>query len=113
MFLRIAIAVLCMIFAVCIAGLSLSVFRRDGLQGIWRYDETTSYQFDGKERGMLMVSDAQYSFRYFTGDGRLKLDFEDEKIGSAEYDFFIEEENLTLTVPATGQKFKLDREGSN
>lgn len=73
---------------------------KDELNGVWCYDEVTSYEFDGNGDGALVLPSAQYAFRYEIDETHVSIDFEDDAANDASYDFLVESDVLTLK---TGQ----------
>ena len=69
---------------------------RDELKGIWAYDQTTIYEFDGRGNGMLHLPLDNYNFSYTRKDGCLMIDFTDENATDVVYSYTIEGNVLTL-----------------
>ena len=81
-----------------LAGAVLYVcLRPDKLEGTWRYDEVTAYQFDGRGSGSLVLPDTEYPFSYRLTGGKLQIDFESEAARDAAYDYTVTGSELTLS----------------
>lgn len=68
----------------------------DVLVGIWKLDSVTKYTFDGSGSGCMIVSDSEYKFSYTLKDDELKIDFISESAKDSTYEFYIDENKLTL-----------------
>jgi len=82
------------------------------LDGIWKYDDYMSFEFDGKKNGYMYLGDLEYDYRYKVRRNRLKLDFADEAVEDCVYKFDITGNNLTLEggKGTTGGTYQLQRE---
>ena len=67
------------------------------LAGTWRIDETTIYDFDGKNRGVLHTSLNDYPFTYKVSGDSLTIDFDSDAATDATYTYSIKGKTLTLT----------------
>ena len=65
-------------------------------RGTWVLDEVTAYRFDKDGTGALVLPDKEYPFRYRADDGTLTLDFEDEAVTDAVYQYRRERDRLIL-----------------
>lgn len=86
----------------------------DELKGVWRYDEHTEYEFDGKGGGCLLVNESEhYDFTYTVDSDTLKLDFALEYVTDCEYGFKLTDASLTLIggsgTATLGQEYKLTK----
>lgn len=93
-----AVAVLLLILAIilickgCSGNHDLTV-----LQGAWRYDEYTEYEFDGKGNGcMCLDSDSHFEYTYVVEGNTVKLNFELDYVTDCEYTFTASGNTLTL-----------------
>lgn len=67
------------------------------LQGKWRYDEYTVYEFDSEGNGCMVIDGTnRYDFKYSVDGDKLKLDFALNYVKDCEYDFKCEKSTLTL-----------------
>ena len=69
----------------------------DPLTGIWDYDSNTTYQFDGKGSGAMILTSATYDFSYQVKDDQLFIDFSNEAARDCTYTFSVNDNTLTLT----------------
>ncbi len=83
--------------------------RGDGLKGVWRLDEATVYEFDGKGGGTLRLPLGSYAFSYAVEYNAVTLDFEDASVTDASYSFLCDGKSLTLDTN-TGSVFRLEKE---
>ena len=68
------------------------------VEGLWRYDEHTEYEFDGKGNGRMYYDEGKYfAFTYTVNDDVLALDFELEYVNDCKYSFVIKDEKMTFT----------------
>ena len=88
-----------------------SLFGPDKLKGTWSLDEATSYQFDGKENGAMLVSGSEYKFTYDIKGKKLMIDYESDILVDGEYQFKVKKEVLTLIggEGTSGDKYELKR----
>lgn len=77
--------------------------RTDSLYGHWQIDDVTSYRFDGRGGGALVVLDREYPFRYTATEAELTLDFEDASATDTTYRYTQNGGSLTLEV-GTGEE---------
>lgn len=73
-----------------------SLFSPDELKGTWSLDEATSYQFDGKENGAMLVSESEYKFTYDIKRKNLLIDYESDILVDGEYEFKVKKDVLIL-----------------
>lgn len=76
--------------------------KTDVLKGTWSIDGITSFWFDGRGEGTMILPSSEYSFHYEIDGTMLQIDFEDEYTTDAVYEFQIEKETLLLTVSGDG-----------
>ena len=69
-----ALLVLVLLIVLLVKGCSGS----DPLTGTWEYDSNTTYQFDGKGSGTMILTSATYDFSYQVKDDQLFIDFSNE-----------------------------------
>lgn len=67
------------------------------IKGTWTIDGNTTYEFNDKNKGVLITSVARYEFKYSIKDKKLNIDFENEKAKDATFEISIENDKLTLT----------------
>lgn len=88
-----ALLVLILLIVVFVKGCSGS----DQLTGTWDYDGNTTYQFDGKGSGAMLLTSATYDFSYQVKDAQLFIDFSNEAVRDCTYTFSVNDNTLTLT----------------
>ena len=88
-----------------------SLFSPDELKGTWSLDEATSYQFDGKENGTMLVSGSEYKFTYDLKGKKLLIDYESDILVDGEYEFKVKKDVLTLIggEGTSGDTYELKR----
>ena len=88
-----------------------SLFGPDELKGTWSLEETTSYQFDGKENGAMLVSGSEYKFTYDIKGKKLMIDYESDILVDGEYEFKVKKDVLTLIggEGTSGDTYELKR----
>lgn len=69
----------------------------DVLKGQWSIDTVTSYSFDGRGGGALILPEKEYAFRYVLEGDDLSIDFENESARDFRYTCKLEGDTLTLT----------------
>ena len=72
-------------------------FGSDPLTGTWDYDSNTTYQFDGKGSGAMILTSATYDFSYQVKGNQLFIDFSNEAARDCTYTFSVNDNTLTLT----------------
>lgn len=72
------------------------LLEKDPLEGLWVCDEVTSYQFDGKGNGELILPGKAHPFEYTLEKENVTLRFEEE-ISEAVYQWKMEGETLIFT----------------
>ena len=68
----------------------------DALAGTWDLDSNTTYEFDGKGSGAMLLTLADYDFTYEIKDNQLYIDFVNESAHDATYEFSVKGDTLTL-----------------
>lgn len=86
----------------------------DVLQGAWRYDSYTEYEFDGEGNGCMCIDETDhYEFRYAVKGSTVKIDFALDYVTDCAYDFKVEKDRLTLIggegTANPGQEYTLER----
>lgn len=56
----------------------ITVLKPQSEKGFWTIDGVTSYRFDGKGNGALVLPTKEYEFSYKKKDGRIYIDFIDD-----------------------------------
>lgn len=64
--------------------------------GVYKYNEDVSYQFNGNGKGVLFDKQDKYNFKYDLNDTELFIKFEDETIEDSTYDYTLENDTLTI-----------------
>lgn len=82
--------------------------RSDKLKGLWKLDVITSYEFDGKGEGRLIVS-GDFVFTYTIDGDKVSIDFKNSAARDITYTFKVEGDTLTLTEEY-GKEFVLTRQ---
>ena len=70
--------------------------RTDALAGKWDFDGTTSYEFDGKGVGTMVLPSVSYDFKYEINGNELYIDFINESVHDSTYSFTVQTNTLTL-----------------
>ena len=68
----------------------------DALAGTWDLDSNTTYEFDGKGSGEMLLTLADYDFTYEIKDNQLYIDFVNESAHDATYEFSVKGDTLIL-----------------
>lgn len=97
----------CMIGLLFLVMLAIVIWRgsallleKDPLEGLWVCDEVTSYQFDGKGNGKLILPGKTHSFEYALEKETVTLRFEEE-IPEVLYQWKMGNETLIFTGNGT------------
>ena len=61
----------------------------EDLAGTWTVDGVTTYQFDADGKGAMILPKHTYSFMFTVEDDLLSLQFENSRIGKADFSFAI------------------------
>ena len=110
------IAILCLTIAAVVVFIAMIIFIKkslgpDELKGTWALDESTSYQFDGKENGTMLISGTEYDFNYDIKKDQLFIDYESDILVDGEYTFKVKKDVLTLTggEGTSGNTYELNK----
>ena len=72
----------------------------DLLKGSFVYEENTVYEFDGKGKGCMCITDGgsryHYEYTYTIKEDQIMLDFEAEEVRDATYTFKLNGDKLTI-----------------
>lgn len=68
----------------------------DVLSGTWALDGTTTYQFDGNGKGAMVLHVVSYDFTYTIDGNKLVIDYRNESVHDATYEFTVDGDTLTL-----------------
>lgn len=90
------ILVVAVLFVVILVVVLRICFKSDKLEGTWHYDSVTSYQFDGKGGGKLILPEKEYPFSYKVSKDEVSIDFESEAARDCSYVFSTKGNQLTL-----------------
>ena len=77
------------------------------LEGIWKLDDITAYEFDGHDRGVMLTAVDNYTFAYTAQDGKLNIDFDYEGATDSEYTYTINGDKLTMS--RNGKDYELTK----
>lgn len=77
------------------------------LEGIWKLDEITVYEFDGRDRGIMLTAVDNYTFVYSAQDGKLNIDFDYDGATDSEYTYAIDGDKLTMS--RSGMDYELTK----
>ena len=91
------LVILLLIIIVAILFVIINISNKDIICGIWKYDDVTSYEFDGKGRGKLLLQTTDYEFKYNIVDNIIYIDFIDSNAKDSAYKFEIVNNNLFFT----------------
>ena len=85
----------------------------DDFYGLWNIDNITKYEFDGKGRGKMILSESslEYEFTYKVEDNKILIDFDLEEAKDYTYIYTIDKNILKLKgeTPGSG-KLQMIRE---
>ncbi len=66
-------------------------------KGTYYIDEYTAYEFNGKREGAMCLGETtRYDFTYKVKDGKITIDFKEDRIADASYSYT--EKNGTITL---------------
>ena len=85
------IAVLCILLTRMVAVKNAKL-----VQGTWAYGNEVTYSFDGKKNGQFVMEDMHFDYTYKVSKGQLKMNYKDETVVDATYQFTVEGNQLTL-----------------
>lgn len=85
------------------------------LQRVWHYNQYTEYEFDGRGSGCMCIEETNhYEFTYTIDGDTLKIDYALDYVTDCEYDFKLENNNLTLIggkgTANPSQEYTLERD---
>ena len=67
------------------------------LEGLWRYDENTQYEFDGNGVGRMYYGEGKFfAYAYAVESDFITLDFESDYVNDCKYKYAVTDEKLTL-----------------
>lgn len=69
----------------------------NSLTGKWDLDGTTTYKFDGKGNGAMVLPSVSYDFTYTINGDELVIDFVNDTLRDSTYKFTIKKGVLTMT----------------
>ena len=72
------------------------IIYKDKLYGIWSSDGRITYQFDGKGSGKLNLPTSEFPFEYKINKNEVYLAFDNEKAKDSDYEYSIDEDELTI-----------------
>lgn len=75
------------------------------VNGLWRLDQVTLYEFDGYGRGIMHTAVDDYSFVYSAQDGLLEIDYDTDNGQDTEYTYVIDGDSLTISRGETVYQF--------
>ncbi len=67
------------------------------VNGLWRLDKVTLYEFDGYGRGILHTGVDDYSFAYSAENGFVEIDFDTDNGRDSEYSYVLDGDTMTFT----------------
>lgn len=81
------------------------------LNGVWKYDEYTQYEFNENGEGCMCLDEVHYKYTYSISGDKLTLDFADDAVHDCEYKFSVEGSQLTIIggEGTTGGTYKLSK----
>ncbi len=80
------------------------------LLGLWSVDGVTKYRFEQDSRGDLVLPTADYPFTYTIEDGVIHIDFKNDTLTDASYEFILDGDTLTLDDCASTAQYTLTRD---
>ena len=66
------------------------------LNGTYSYDNNTKYVFNGKGKGSLKIQEGEYKYTYVIDGSKLSIDFKNEDLYDATYEYQLDGDTLTL-----------------
>ena len=72
------------------------VIEDPALTGTWLYGEKAEYSFQSNGKGNIKLEHDSYTFTYEVNDGILMIDYTDEALSDARYQYSVESGTLTL-----------------
>ena len=92
---------------------AIAFLTKDPLAGTWHIDDVTSYRFNGRGKGALVLPNSEYEFTYEVEGNSLYIDFANEGAKDAEYVFQVSGGILTLNGgnATTKGEYTLARDG--
>ena len=86
--------------------------RSSPLEGVWVYDESTKYEFDKDGRGAMFIGKTEYSYSFKIKGSKLRIDFDNDAVHDATYDFSVKGDKLTLVggEGTIGGEYELTKE---
>jgi len=82
------------------------------LTGLWKLDDTVSYQFEKDGTGAMILSNSRYDFTFKNKGDSLYMDYEEEYLMDGSYTFLIKGETLVLIggEGTSGGTYELQRQ---
>ena len=65
--------------------------------GIWRLDNSTTYQFEKDGTGAMLLSNSQYEYTFKVKGENLHIDYQDDILVDGSYKFTVEGDTLILS----------------
>ncbi len=94
--LAVVIAVIIIIISIVCFALKPNSENSNILNGVWKYDEYTKYEFKENGIGCMCLDNLHYKYTYKIDNNKLMLDFEDEAVHDCTYIFALNENELTI-----------------
>lgn len=66
------------------------------LNGVWKYDEYTQYEFNENGEGCMCLDEVHYKYTYSVSGNKVTLDFADDAVHDCTYSYTVNENKLTL-----------------
>ena len=88
-----ALVVIAVVIVLIVKGCTGSA---DALAGTWDFDGTTTYSFDGKGSGAMVLPSISYDFTYKIDGNTLVIDYINESVHDSTYEFTASGDTLTL-----------------
>lgn len=91
-----------LIISIVLAFKGCSALQKDVLAGVWDVDGITTYEFDGKGSGAMVLPSLCFDFNYTINGDELVIDFTSDELYDRTYIISVKDDILTMT----------DREGT-
>ena len=97
LFTSILILVITLIIILCFVIFKPKTNKNFGeLNGVWKYDEYTQYEFNKNGEGCMCLDEVRYKYTYSISGDKLTLDFADDAVHDCTYSYAVNENKLTL-----------------
>ncbi len=86
------------------------------INGVYVYKvDNTRYEFKEDKTGIMTSGDYKFEYTYTVKDGKIEINFKDDRVRDVKYSYSIEGNTLKLIAEegtiSVGEEYKLDKEG--